>query len=451
MAEFTPDLQARSPWAALSDVAVVELAPAEGPIIGEIVVPGSKSFTNRALIMAAFAQGTSRVAGILKSDDSFWCLETLRKLGVKIEVDDDVVVIEGVDADWPVQGETLYVGAAGTTARFLPGLLAASNQGGRWIIEGSKRMNERPMRPLLQSLKDLGADLCYLQNEGHLPVAIVGTGLRGGVVEISGSTSSQFVSGLLIATPYAEKAVTVRVVDHIVQHAYVLITLDLMKQFGVDVQYTDDLKEMTIEPQRYQGREITLEADASTSGYFLALAAVTNGKVRINNLSYNTHQPDVQLVDVLERMGCQVTRGDGFIELVGTEQLRGGFEISFKEMSDMTLTLAAIAPFADGPIAIHDVAHIRKHESDRISVICDALSKMGIKVEEREDGLTVYPGTPKPVELDSHDDHRVAMSLSLIAARIPGVRITDPGCVSKTCPTFFDELRRFGMQVSFEK
>jgi 3-phosphoshikimate 1-carboxyvinyltransferase len=154
---------------------------------------------------------------------------------------------------------------------------------------------------------------------------------------------------------------------------------------------------------------------------------------------------------VLEQMGCHVTRGDGFVELRGTGQLKGGFDISLKEMSDQTLTLAAIAPFADGPMAIHDVAHIRHHESDRIAVICESLRKMGIEVEEREDGLTVYPGQPRPVELNSYDDHRVAMSLSLIGARVSGMRILDPGCVSKTCPSFYTELRRLGFGVELEK
>ncbi|MGZ4163030.1 MAG: 3-phosphoshikimate 1-carboxyvinyltransferase [Tumebacillaceae bacterium] len=447
--DFRPDLQARSTWAELQDVKVAVVSPPVRPLDHDIVVPGSKSFTNRALIIGALARGRSRLSGILRSDDSFWCMETLKKLGVQLDVQEDVVEVEGVNGAWPVHEADVYIGAAGTTARFLPGALAGAKQG-RWVIRASKRMSERPMRTLLQALQDIGAEIRYLEQAGHLPIEVVGSGLRGGDVNISGSTSSQFISGLLIASAYAEEEVRIHVVDPIVQHAYVKITLDLMKEFGVDVRYDEALSELVVTPSGYVGRDVQLEADASTSCYFLALAALTNGRVRIQNLSYETHQPDRFMIDVLEQIGCQVTRGDGFVEVRGTERLKGGFDISMKEMSDQTLTLAAIAPFADGPIAIHDVAHIRHHESDRIAVICESLRKMGIEVEEREDGLTVYPGLPRAVELNSYDDHRVAMSLSLIGARVPGMRILDPGCVSKTCPSFYTELRKLGFGVELE-
>ncbi|SFL00116.1 3-phosphoshikimate 1-carboxyvinyltransferase [Brevibacillus centrosporus] len=450
MNSFLPDFEARSEWASLHDVKVAEVSPSLEPICIEMRVPGSKSFTNRAMIVGALANGTSKFFGILRSDDSYWCIDTLRKLGVDITVDDDVVEIKGVNTSWPVKDAKLYIGAAGTTARFLPGALAVSSSG-RWIIQGSKRMNERPMSSLIEALRNIGADIRCLNEEGYLPIEITGNGISGGVVNMSGSTSSQFISGVLLASTYAKEPVTIQIVDHIVQQSYVKITINLMRQFGVKVEHDEDLKRITVYPGEYIGREMQLEADASTSGYFFGLAAITNGKVRITNLSYDTFQPDIKLVDVLEKMGCRVERGNGYIELQGTPHLKGGFDISMKEMSDQTLTLAAIAPFADGPIAIHDVAHIRKHESDRIHVICESLKQMGIQVEEREDGLTVYPGHPKATVLNSYDDHRVAMSLAMIGARVPGIRITDPGSVSKTCPTFFEELKKLGLQVKLEK
>ncbi|HEU5139411.1 MAG TPA: 3-phosphoshikimate 1-carboxyvinyltransferase [Bacillales bacterium] len=441
------DLKARSPWA-LSGVNEVEINPLAEPIRGEMIIPGSKSFTNRALIMAAMAEGTSDVSGILKSDDSYWCIDALKKLGTDIQVENEVAHVCGTGAQWPTKQANLYIGASGTNGRFLPGALAVGEEGD-WEVEASQRMSERPIGTLIDALKELGANVKYTNKEGFFPIRVKGADLKGGDVHISGKVSSQFISGLLMAAPYARNPVTVRVTDHIVQHAYVHITLDLMKQFGVEVEADGDLKTIKVNPTKYQGRNLQLEADASTTCYFLALAAITNGKMRINNITYDTRQPDIKMTDVFEKMGCNVTRGKDFIELEGTEQLKGGKTISMKEMSDQALTLAAIAPFADGPITITDVAHIRHHESDRIQAACESLKRLGIKVEEHDDGLTVYPGNPQAAILDSYDDHRVAMALSLIGARVPGIKISDPGCVSKTCPTYFELLENLGLGVHF--
>ena len=233
------------------------------------------------------------------------------------------------------------------------------------------------------------------------------------------------------------------------QHAYVKITLELMKDFGVDATYTDSLDHMTVPVKGYEGQTLSLEADASTASYFMALAAVTNGRVRINNLTMDTNQPDIYMTDVYENMGCTVIRTDDSIEVQGPKQLKGGFDISMKEMSDQTLTLAAIAPFADGPLTLTEVEHIRHHESDRIHAICTELQKLGIQVEEYQDGLKVYPGTPAGTTLHSYDDHRVAMSLSLIGTKVPGVIIEDPGCVSKTCPNYYELLKQAGVETIF--
>ncbi|HET7579449.1 MAG TPA: 3-phosphoshikimate 1-carboxyvinyltransferase [Bacillales bacterium] len=442
------DLKARSPWAALNDVNEVEISPAADPIHGEMTIPGSKSFTNRALILASMAIGPSLISGILKSDDSFWCIDALKKLGTEIQVGNDAAHIDGTGAKWPNQKADLYIGASGTNGRFLPGALAAARKGS-WQVEASKGMSKRPIGTLIEALRELGGNIEYLENDGFFPIRVDGNGFQGGDVSISGKVSSQFISGLLMAAPYAKEPVTVHVTDHIVQHAYVHITLDLMREFGVDVEADQNLETLKIHPGKYKGRMLQLEADASTTCYFLAMAAITNGKIRIANISYETRQPDIKMVDIFEEMGCTVTRGNGFIELEGTPQLKGGKTISMKEMSDQALTLAAVAVFADEPITITGVAHIRHHESNRIEAVCESLARLGIQVEEHEDGLTVYPGTPKPATLDSYDDHRVAMSLSLIGARVPGIKISDPGCVSKTCPTYFELLEQLGLGIKF--
>lgn len=438
------DVKARSPWTPLTGVKTVVISPSKKRINGSVTIPGSKSLTNRALIMGALANGKSKVTGILKSDDSYWCIDSLKKLGIKIDIQDETAYIEGKGGKW--DSGSLYIGATGTIARFLPGALALSSKG-TWEIEASESMSKRPISPLIDALKELGAEIEYLNNKGYYPLSIKGKELAGGDVRLSGKISSQFISGLLIPSPYAKESITVNINDYIVQHSYVFLTLQLMEKFGANVEYDNNLKKIVVHPSHYTPHDIELEADASTACYFLALAALTNGKIRIDNLTYETKQPDIKMVDVLEQMGCKVTKGSSFIELKGVAQLKGGFEISMREMSDQTLTLASIAPFADRPITIKDVEHIRHHESNRISVICESLTKLGIKIEEFEDGLKVYPGNPKPTLLNTHDDHRVAMSLALIGSKVEGIQINDPGCVSKTCPQYFRLLESLGLNI----
>ena len=388
------------------------------------------------------------MAGILKSDDSYWCIDALNKLGIKTEVEGDTITVHGNNGVWPNDDAELYIGAAGTIARFLPGALAVAKKG-NWVIEASNRMSERPVKPLIDALIEMGATIDYLNKDGYFPLRIKANELEGGAVSISGKVSSQFISGVLLASPYAKEAVTVTIPDHIVQPDYVEITLNLMEQFGVKADFTEDLLEIVVPQSEYKGCNLQLEADASTASYFLALAAVTNGRIKITNLSSKNSQPDINMISIYEKMGCTVTRGGDFIELIGTPILKGGFEISMLDMSDQTLTLAAIAPFATAPITLRDVEHIRYHESDRISAMCTELQKLGIKVKEYKDGLTVYPGTPRATTLDSYDDHRVAMSLALIGAKVPGIVINDPGCVSKTCPSYFDLLQQLGVNVQY--
>lgn len=439
------DSKARSPWTSLRGIERITVSPGKQRIEAAITIPGSKSLTNRALIMSALADGKSQINGILKSDDSYWCIEALKKLGVNIKLQGNTAYVEGNGGGWC--SADLYIGSAGTIARFLPGALAACREG-EWELEASQSMRKRPVAPLIDALKELGAEIDYLAAKDYYPLRIKGTEMKGGEVSLSGAISSQFISGVLIAAPYFNETTTVTIKDEIVQHAYVYLTLDLMKEFGADVQDDNALKQIVINPQGYKAKDIQLEPDASAACYFLALAAVTNGRIRINGLTEKTKQPDIQMLEVFEQMGCRVTKGTDFIELEGAIKLKGDFEISMKEMSDQALTLAAIAPFADGPITIKDVAHIRHHESDRISVICKALTQLGIITEEFNDGLKVYPGKPKPALLNTYDDHRVAMALALIGARAEGIELNDPGCVSKTFPPYFALLEDLGVRIT---
>lgn len=445
------DMKARSPWSK-SEYAAVEFSSNLNKIQGEVSIPGSKSYTNRAIIIASFAQGETILKGILKSDDSYWCIDSLKKLGVEIhEIEDNKLKIIGIGNKLISDSNQIYIGAAGTNARFLPGLLAAHSQVPQ-IITASKRMSERPIEPLVSSLEKLGLTFKYLENKNHYPIEIIPSTFKGGIVHISGKVSSQFISGLLIAAPKAKNNVKIAIDDSIVQKSYVQITIDLMGEFGVKVIAQPDFSEFSVESQNYIGTNLNLEADISTACYFFALAAISGKKVEIKNINLKTSQPDIEFLDVLEMMGCKITRKVNSVLVEGPKQLKGGFSLNMKEMSDQALTIAALAPFSDGPINIYGVEHIRTHESDRIAVMTESLRKLGVKVKEEQDGWTIYPQTKiNHTNLDTYDDHRVAMSLSLIALKVGNIIINDPGCVSKTCPDFFDMLKSLGVQLKYIK
>ncbi len=437
---------AESPWTALKGVDAVRVAPAAGPIVATLTVPGSKSVSNRALILAAFAEGRSVLAGLLKSDDTWWCADALKRLGASVDFEGDSCTIEGIGRRRPVPSGRLHVGSAGTIARFLPGLLAAG-QSGEWKITSSRQMARRPVGPLFEALRAGGADITSLENENCYPATVRGGTFRGGRLEMAGTVSSQFISGLLMAGPQAPKGLELHVTSSIVQADYVRITLNAMHHFGVDVAVNDAFDRFAIDPSAYRGRDMAVEADASTATYFAALAAVTRGDVTLNNIGSDTRQPDYGFFDILARLGCTVEKGAETTRVSCSGPLRGGFSIDMKPLSDATLTLAALAPFADAPITITNVAHIRHHESDRIAAIATELSRAGIRVEEHADGLTVHPGKPEFARHQTHEDHRVAMALAVMGAGGAGVELANPGCVSKTCPSFFDDIARLGVGV----
>ena len=431
----------RSPWAKLQGVERVVLYPPPGPVVAELRVPGSKSATNRALLLAGFAKGPSTLSGILKSDDAYWATEALRALGIGVRVEGETAWVEG---GGPKKREAeVFVGSAGTLARFLTAMLAFTP--GRWALQASPQMQRRPIAPLLDALKTLGVGVSYLEEEGRFPFVLEGRKVPGGEVRISGATSSQFVSALLLAGALSEGPLFVRVEGGIVQPDYVRITARMMETFGARVR--EEKEGFRILPTGYRGRDVELEADASSAAYFFALAAASGGRVRVLNLGSDTLQPDLGFVDVLARMGAEVEKTKAATAVKGPKKLEGGFRQSLLRMSDQTPTLAALAAFADAPIEIREVAHVRHHETDRIAVMAEELKKAGIRVEEFRDGLRVHPGRPKPALLDSHDDHRVAMSLSLLSLSAPGLSIRDPGAVSKTFPDYFDRLRELGFRV----
>lgn len=418
--------------------AVHMMQPLPRPPDCEVRVPGSKSITNRALLAAALAEGASILEDALFSDDTHYMVEAWRQLGVAIEADAAACRfrVTGGGGVIPVPSAELFVGNAGTAMRFLVATLCLGR--GRFRIDGTARMRQRPIQDLLDALAPLGAQLRSANGTGCPPVLVDACGLRGGATRVAAAKSSQFLSAVLLVAPYAQSAVDIEVVGPLIAAPYVDMTVGLMQAFGVHVT-RDGPRRFVIEPQRYAGRRYAIEPDASSAHYFLAAAALTGGRVRVRGVGAASLQGDVHFVDVLEQMGAEVVRGADFLEVRGREQLEG-VEVDLNRISDTMPTVAALAPFARGPVTIRNVAHVRLQESDRLHAVATELQRLGVRVQERADGLTVEPSTVRPACVDTYDDHRIAMSFALIGLRVPGIGIRNPQCVSKTFPDYFVRL-----------
>ena len=415
----------------------IEISPA-GPVRGTIRPPGSKSITNRAMICAALAEGTSELLGALDSEDTRVMIESLRRLAIDVSIDthQHTIRVEGsggrISADSPLE---LFVANSGTTIRFLTAMLTVGR--GEFRLDGIERMRQRPIADLLDALRQLGADVESEPRTGCPPVIVRAAGLPGGTASVRGDISSQFLSGLLLAAPYARQPVRLEIAGPLVSQPYVEMTTRVMSAFGVDVAHTD-WRRFDVPRAAYQSRRYAIEPDASAASYFFAAAAVTGGKVTVEGLSRESLQGDVAFVDVLERMGCETDCGDDHITVRGG-RLRG-IDVDMNAISDTVQTLAAVALFAEGPTTVSGVAHIRHKETDRIAALATELRKLGAEVEEQPDGLRITPGELRSAAIDTYNDHRMAMSLALPGLRVPGVVINDPGCTAKTYPRFFEDL-----------
>lgn len=426
-----------------STPAAREIVPVHRPVDGVARVPGSKSITNRALLVAALAHGPSELSGALFSDDTRYMASALHDLGIAIETDvaGERFCVTGGDGTFPARRADLFVGNSGTTMRFLTAALALGH--GIYRIDGVPRMRQRPIAPLLAALTALGSDARSEADTGCPPVVVRADGLRGGRTSMAGDQSSQFFTGLLLAAPYARDGVTVAVDGELVSKPYLVITARVMRAFGVDVTLDERAwRRFSVEPgQRYIGRSYRIEPDASNASYFFAAAAVTGGRVRVDGLGRDSAQGDLGFVRALERMGATVTVADEFTEVQGPANgALQGIDIDMNAISDTAQTLAAIAPFAAGPTTIRGVTHNRVKETDRISAVATELRKLGQRVDEFPDGMTIHPAPVTPAAIATYDDHRMAMSFAITGLRAPGVRILDPGCVAKTFPAFFDRL-----------
>ncbi len=422
-----------------SEAPVLEIRPLQNPPAVTISVPGSKSLSNRALLVAALGTGRCTLTGVLFSDDTRYMAQALRDLGIAVTASEEgeQFEVQGTGGRLPASEADLFIGNSGTTARFLTSYVGLGH--GRYRIHGVQRMCERPIQPLLDALASLGVRAYSEANTGCPPVIVEAAGIRGGETRLSGSISSQYLSSLLMVGPYMEQGLEVEIEGELVSRPYIDLTIGLMQDFGVQVEQDGPSRFRIAAGQRYTARQYAVEPDASNASYFFAAAAVTGGRVRVEHLSARSQQGDIHFADVLEQMGCTVLWEDGAVEVQGPRELRG-VSVDMNAISDTAQTLAAIAPFATSPVRISGIAHVRAKETDRISAVVTELQRLGVRVEEYADGMLIYPSSIAPAEVETYDDHRMAMSFAVAGLVAPGVRIKDPACVNKTFPRYFEKL-----------
>ncbi|VFQ44956.1 3-phosphoshikimate 1-carboxyvinyltransferase [Desulfoluna butyratoxydans] len=411
-----------------------EITPGMGRDKVEVTLPGSKSYSHRLLIAAALAEGESRITGLLRSEDTLLTRDALRAFGAVIEDDGEAMVVTGTGGRLKACAEPIYLANSGTSMRLLTGIAALGE--GETVLTGTKRMGERPIEDLLVAMRQAGVPARCVNPTDCPPVKVTGGHFEGGKVTLDCRISSQFLSSLLLAGPYAPKGIEVTVAGELVSRPYVEITLDIMGRFGVEVTH-DDFKVFKVAPnQSYRPGAYHCEPDGSNASYFWAAAAVTGKSVKVMNVTKKSRQGDVALVDVLEKMGCTVTHEEDGTTVTGGEL--SAVTVDMALMPDVVPTLAVVAAHAKGTTVIENVAHLREKECDRLGCVATELRKMGIDAVAKESSLEITGGTLTGSDVETYDDHRMAMSFSVAGLTTPGVRVLDPGCVKKSFPTYWD-------------
>ncbi len=418
---------------------MIEIKPVD-KVDAIVKVPGSKSYTNRALITALLSNGESVIKNALLSEDTRVMISCLSEIGVPVNeiLEENTLVVRGCAGKIPVKTAKLFAGNAGTVVRFLTAALTLGN--GQYEIDGIERMRQRPMQQLIDALNQLGADVASKEGTGCPPVLINANGLNGGTVKVPGNISSQYISAILLSSSYANNDVRITVIDDLASKNYIDMTIDVMNKFGVAVE-RDSYKEFCVKAgQNYRGCEYMVEPDASGASYFLAAAAITGGKIRVDGLGECSLQGDATFVDILEKMGCKIRKTQGWLEVEGGELV--GIDVDMNDTPDVVQTLAPVAAFAEGKTRIRNVRNLRYKETDRIAAIVNELKKVGVEAKEYEDGLEIYPSPPHAAQISTYNDHRMAMSFALLGLRTKGIRIENPECVDKTFPDFFERLEK---------
>jgi len=402
-----------------------------------VTVPSSKSYSNRVLLIAALADGQSQIDNCLSCDDTRYMIDALKSFGIKIIEGKTQITIHGCSGQPQTPKNNIFVGNAGTSMRFLCSFAALSP--GEIYIDGNWRMQKRPLKYLIHGLSELGVEIKSVNNDGCPPVKIKGGNFQGGETVIGGEKSSQYFTSILLSAPYAKKDVTIKVKGELTSKPYIDLTLDLMKTFGAQVENRSYSSFFVKAGQGYKAKHYEVEGDASSASYFFAAAAITKGCVKIANLKPATLQGDIKFINVLKRMGCMIKKEENHIEVHGGSLI--GIDINMNEMPDLVPTLSVIALFARGETKITGVSNLRIKETDRIKALATELAQLGGSVEELDDGLVIVPGKLHPAEIETYEDHRMAMSFAIAGLKIPGIKIKNPECVSKSFPGFFDELQ----------
>lgn len=402
-----------------------------------LVLPGSKSYTHRALIAAALAEGESVLRNALKAEDTELTALALGKLGATIDWQNNTVLIRGTGGRLAPVDDPIYLGNSGTSMRFLTAVATLGQ--GEYRLTGTPRLCQRPMGELLAALKQLGANVESVGGQGCPPVLVRG-GIAGGRTRLSGAVSSQYLSALLLIGPLTPLGLEVEITGDLVSRPYVDLTLEVQAAFGIS-HFRRGYRYFQVPGgQHYQSREYEIDADASSASYFFAAAALTGGRVTVANLNMDTAQGDVDFVSVLARMGCRINSSEAGLSVEGGPLQ--GIEINMSSMPDMVPTLAVVAAFAQGETVIGGVSHLRHKESDRLAAVAAELRKIGVVAEETADGLKITGGTPHGAEIETYNDHRIAMSFAVAGLKVPGVIIRNPECVNKSFPEFWDFLEK---------
>lgn len=411
---------------------------------GDVQIPGSKSYTNRAVVIAALAQGETIIEHALISEDTEYIANAVKSFGRWVDIDreKEQIIIRNNSVKLYAPTHPLFFGNAGTPIRLVTSM--ASLAEGETELTGNERMQQRPCQDLLEALQHLGVEATDSRGTGCPPVKVKGPTLRGGKAKIRGGVSSQFTSSILLSAPYASEDIELEIMDELTSKPYVDMTIGIMKDFGVQVDREGYGKFKVRSGQRYQARTYRVEPDASNMSYFLAAAAITRGRVAIPGINTTSLQGDVAFLDIIERMGCCIEREEEYVAVSG-KQMKG-ITVDMNWMPDLVPTLAIMAAFAEGTTHIYNIGNLRIKECDRIAAVETELRKMGIQVSSTDDTLTIHGGKPQAATIDTYDDHRIAMAFAVAGLSTPGVVINNPSCVAKSFPAFwtiFNQLRGF--------
>lgn len=401
-------------------------------------MPGSKSLSQRALVAAALAQGDSLIRNVLIAQDTLYLIGGLRALGANVVSTEDGIFVSGTSGTIMNNGEELFLGNNGTALRFLTALVCLGN--GKYVLTGEKRLCERPVGALVEALKEMGAEVVTHNN--CPPVQINAKGLNGGKIILRDIESSQYVSALLLCAPYTASGINLSLQGGVVSTPYIDLTIAVMNDFGAKITQTGKYEYQVAAGDIYKGREYHVEGDASSASYFFLAAALLKKTIRVEGISRQSKQGDIRLLNVFEKLGCRVKSQENWVEVTGGPLAKGDFDFDLNDMPDMVPTLAILAAFREGQTTISNVAHLRIKESNRLQAVVTELHRAGIEAREMPEGLVIQGGKMRPAEIETYNDHRMAMSFAIAGLRVPGIEISDKKCVDKSFPLFWEELKK---------